>query len=227
MKSYLKPGMVLPVYLSWWAIIFGSSFLIKSFVLKEFYMLVFYLIVILITYSIYVFIPLIQLKDDFSKYLEVIHLKWNKKSLVLFILILFSFLLSIVLTIKINGNQSLEILNNFNYIVFLQPPLVEELIFRGIIPACLNKYSKVVQGGVSVILFSSLHVGNGLEAILFSAIIGLILYILKEQVKSIIPGMLIHYVVNSNVSIALIGMVIIGLCFEVYYFVSYFVKKKS
>lgn len=227
MRKCLKPSMVLSVYLSWWIIIFGSSFLVKNFVSKEFYMLAFYLCVILITYTLYVFIPLLKLKDNFSKYLETIQLKWNKKSLILFSLILCSFLFSIILTIKTNGNHSLEIFKNFSYIVALQPPLVEELIFRGVIPGCLNKYSKVVQGGISVILFSSLHFRNGLIAILFSAIIGMILYILKEQVKSIIPGMLIHYVINSNVSIALIGMTIIGLCFEVYYIISYLLKKNK
>lgn len=220
MKKQLKPVFAIGVYFSWWLIVFGTSFLAKHLFSKEGYMLGFYMGILGICYVLYLLLPAIMDRSNFKSYLEVIGFTLNKHSIALSILLVLTFTGSIIYTKTSMNSSILPGLVGLNYLIYMQPPLVEELLFRGIIPACFNNYPTYISGCISILLFASLHFRNGIQAILFSAVIGLILFVLRVQIKSLIPGILIHYIVNSGVTIALLPLLLLGFLWETYYFIN-------
>lgn len=227
MVKKLRPLFSIGVYASWWIIIFGTAFFAKRIFTEKWYMLGFYMGVLMITYGLYLLLPFILDKKEFKNYLNDISFIFNKNSIILSILLIVVFIGSIFFILNNTNTIILPGLMGLNWLIFMQPPLVEELLFRGIIPSCFSKYPTYVKGVISIVLFASLHFRNGLQAILFSAVIGLILFILRVQIRSIIPGIIIHYIINSGVTIALLPLLFIGVVWEVYYFISLFKKKKS
>lgn len=226
MTKKLQPLFSIGVYASWWIIIFGTAFFAKRIFTENLYMLGFYMGVLIVTYGLYLLLPFILDKKEFRNYLNDIGFIFNKNSIILSILLIVAFIGSIIFT-KININIALlPGIAGLNWLIFMQPPLVEELLFRGIIPACFDKYSTFISGVISTILFASLHFRNGLQAILFSAVIGLILFILRVQIKSLVPGIIIHYIINSGVTITLLPLFLIGIVWEIYYFISLYKNKK-
>lgn len=202
LNRFLKP---LGVYLSWWGILYGSSLIIKKVFPNKPYMLLFYMCVLICIYTLYLLLPfLIKGKEWFSDYLKRIHLQLTLTSFIISLILLIVLTVSIFIHLKIGDIKTFNnSLAGLNWLIYLQPPLVEELLFRGLIPSFYqNKWLKYL---ISTSLFTSLHIAGGLPALLFSFIIGSVLYFLTYYLDSIVPSIILHYTINTGLSFALIG----------------------
>ncbi|QIL46537.1 CPBP family intramembrane metalloprotease [Vagococcus coleopterorum] len=227
MKQLFK---VILVYISWWLILFGSSVIAKLLFNAEYYMLAFYGLVLVVTYISYLAIPIYSRNINSQRYLNEIGFQMTQPAMVLSFVLLAGFILSIYQTQQLLPSITLTGLAGLNWLVFTQPPVVEELLFRGVIPRQLSSHSIFMNAVISTVLFASLHIQSSLQGVVFSAVVGLILFVLRFQVNSIFPGMVIHYMLNSGVTLSLIYLLVIGIVWEVYYFVRLHknkVKEKS
>ncbi|MDQ2716791.1 MAG: CPBP family intramembrane metalloprotease [Chloroflexota bacterium] len=106
---------------------------------------------------------------------------------------------------------------NYNWIWWvtnLQPPLVEETLFRGlIIVVLLKRFPPWFAVLWSAVLFGLPHLSFGFQTALSDAFVaGVGWAIIKLKTRSIWPGAVIHYGMNSGFYLpALVGMLIILL----------------
>lgn len=204
------------VFFSWWIILFATSFLWRNITNSySDYMLGYYLSTIVVVYLIYLFIIPSLFKIKFKNYFANIGLTINKQSIILSI----CFISSITL-MSILRKPMTSIPTGF-WLYSLQPPMVEELLFRGIIPYILfSKYNKKIAFSISIILFSCIHVLVGPITMLVALILGALFLILRFQCNSIIPCMLVHYIWNSSNAYAVILCLITIIIFEIYCFIT-------
>lgn len=212
------------IYLSWWVILYSCANLSILMVGRDssMYMPIYYTGAILLCYSIYLLIPLKFGNTEFKEYAKNIGFNLNKTSLTLSIILILNLIVLIKYS-KIN-------IGNLYWLVLLQPPLVEELIFRGLIPKVLSKYNRLISIMISSILFATIHILNNnstlISMLIYTFIIGLILIILRNQCNSIVPGILIHYTINSNVYFGTFSLISIILIYEIFYILSRIKKRR-
>ncbi|MFY8330788.1 CPBP family intramembrane glutamic endopeptidase [Vagococcus carniphilus] len=204
-------GKTMLIYLSWWFILFGTSAIVKLLIGPKYYMLFFYGGVILVTYIIYLVIPFIKWNRlRFNHYIKSIKLQMTFQSWVVSILLLLILFLGIGVHSKLGQTELiLASFGGFNWFIYMQPPLVEELLFRGLIPSFFNKTSTKFL--VSNTLFATLHIKQGFQGIIISFILGALLYFLVKYTQSLIPSMLAHYIINANLSLALLSVLFLTM----------------
>ncbi len=203
--------IVMLIFGSWWAILYGSSFIWRNFKSdRTIYMTGFYLTAVALTYIIYLLvIPLILKIKSIKDICNFAGFNLRTRSIILSIL----FLLTTVFMLIIPGT----LIENNAWLWNIQPPLVEELLFRGIIPALLCvKFKKVPSFIISVVLFALIHIMGvgGIQQLLVSTVFGIIFMLIVFQTKSIIPTIIFHYIVNSGNAISLVLSILIFICFE-------------
>lgn len=159
-------------------------------------MIGYYLSVVVIMYFIYmiVFPKLIGFSiNKFKIFYSDIGFCLNKKSIVLSILLLIAMFTGFIIR-----KTPLFLQNPGSWLYTIQPPLVEELLFRGIIPYVLLKsFDKKIAFIISLFLFSGIHILNGFMGITISLLWGILFLMITTQIKSIFPAIILHYVVNS------------------------------
>ncbi|MGX7023450.1 CPBP family intramembrane glutamic endopeptidase [Vagococcus hydrophili] len=204
------------VYLSWWLILLSTSYFVKLVVPHKKYMLFFYLSVILVTYFSYLFLPfLLKTKNDFKRYLKQINLRFTLSGTIIAFILLLLLIISSGVHYKLGHLGILSTsFGHLNWLIYTQPPLVEELLFRGIIPSFYD--NKWVKYWVSTLLFSSLHYNNGFYAILFSFVVGSLLFLLTQLTDSLIPSVIVHYIINSGLTFAIISTFFVLVIFFIF-----------
>lgn len=192
------------VLASWWVILYIMGKLWIN--ISDDYMLGYYLSTIIVIYIIYLILIPIIFNINIKLYIDKIGFKFNNEILILSIALILSMIIGFCLRKPIALSE-----NYWAWLYLLQPPMVEELLFRGVIPYLLYyKYkNKLAPFIISCILFSLIHILLGMNGILNSLLIGSILLTIRIQCTSIIPSMIIHYIINSR------GAYAWGLCFIV------------
>lgn len=171
----------------------------------------FYLSSLIVTYLIYLIIIPKILHCSKNEILKFSRFNLNKKSIILSLLfLLFSFIGFMI-------QKPLVLIENNSWLWGIQPPLVEELLFRGIIPVILlTKLKKFPAFVVSVLYFSAIHLSSGnIQQLFVSTVLGIIFMMITTQTDSIIPTIIFHYIVNSNSSVALLLCLGVFLLFEI------------
>ncbi|WP_159102287.1 CPBP family intramembrane glutamic endopeptidase [Caldalkalibacillus mannanilyticus] len=162
---------------------------------------------------------------DYIGYLKNIGIISGKRSgpILSFILIVGFIVHFVVLSDNyINLNHSL-----YYWIWNLQPPIVEEILFRGVILSILlMSFSRLNAMLISSFLFSLIHILLDPVNVLIAFIVGVIFVILVFQTGSILPVVVIHYIINSYFQG--IWMVITTLIlFELYFLGKQLIKNKN
>ena len=212
------------IFISWWIIMYSIGS-IWSCISSDYssYMMGYYISAIIVTYIIYViFIP-ITFNINIKLYFNKVGLKLNNEVLILSIFLVLSMIIGFSLRSPIALSK-----NHKAWLYLLQPPMVEELLFRGVIPYLLyNKYkNKLAPFIISCILFSLIHILLGMNGILNSLLIGAILLTIRIQCNSIIPPMIIHYIINSHGTYARVLCSIVLVIYEIYYIKNKYRKTK-
>ena len=120
----------------------------------------------------------------------------------------------------------------FIWIFALQPGIWEELTFRGIaIPMLLKRYSQKTAIIISSVVFGIAHSFNIITGgaplyvlfqVIYTFFLGLVFGYLFIKTNSLIPCIILHYLVDT-IGIALITPVIINLSLQIVYLVVYLV----
>ncbi len=194
---------------SWWIIlcILGKLWINIS----DDYMLGYYLSTIIVIYIIYLILTPIIFNINIKLYINKIGLKFNNETLILSIALILSMIIGFCLRKPIALSE-----HYWAWLYLLQPPMVEELLFRGIIPYLLySKYkNKIFAFIISSILFSGIHILLGINAIIYALLLGSILLMIRIQCTSIIPPMIIHYIINSHGTYAWVLCSIVLVIYE-------------
>jgi uncharacterized protein len=216
------------VFASWWVIIYGAMYLGAYLNLSingvggegEHFMLYYYLIAVAITVIIYFFIvPLfIKNKENRKKYIGYFKLNTNKYSIAYILILIIGVVLGYIIFGNLYGISTLE------YIYAIQPPIVEELLFRGLILSILScvfpkKYAIII----SSILFGLIHSILSPINVISTIFIGIIYCIVVVRTKSILPTMVIHYVQSTNLYQFVFG--VIGIV--IFEFICFLKKRKN
>lgn len=203
------------IFISWWIIMYSIGS-IWSCISGDYssYMMGYYISAIIVTYIIYViFIP-ITFNINVKLYFNKVGLKLNNEVLILSIFLVLSMIIGFSLRSPIALSK-----DHKAWLYLLQPPMVEELLFRGIIPYLLySKYkNKIFAFIISSILFSGIHILLGINAIIYALLLGSILLMIRIQCTSIIPPMIIHYIINSHGTYAWVLCSGVLIIYEIYY----------
>lgn len=83
------------------------------------------------------------------------------------------------------------------FLLALLPAVCEELIFRGVILNGLAKYGKKASIIISALLFALIHAN--IEQTLYPIIFGIVLASIAQKTKSVVPGIIAHFVNNATV----------------------------
>ncbi|WP_058994016.1 CPBP family intramembrane glutamic endopeptidase [Sarcina ventriculi] len=174
-------------------------------------MLGYYLSTIIVIYIIYLILTPIIFNINIKLYINKIGLKFNNETLILSIALILSMIIGFCLRKPIALSE-----HYWAWLYLLQPPMVEELLFRGIIPYLLySKYkNKIFAFIISSILFSGIHILLGINAIIYALLLGSILLMIRIQCTSIIPPMIIHYIINSHGTYAWVLCSIVLVIYE-------------
>ncbi|MFC5590094.1 CPBP family intramembrane glutamic endopeptidase [Sporosarcina soli] len=194
-------GFSLFAVLLWWGILYSFSFIIKLMLQdgqsSTMYMMYFYLSVLvffLIWYLACIPKILKVTGGQYSSYLKFLGLKGSRKG---YIYTLFFLVLSITQYVLLPSNLQSPV---SELIWSIQPPIVEEIIFRGfVLGVLLKSFSKPFSITISLLLFISIHFLNGPMGMLSATIFGLILIGIRLHTNSILPGIVIHYFVNEQI----------------------------
>ena len=216
------------IFLSWWVIIYTSMYLGATLNLTingiggegEQFILYYYLIVLLIISIIYlIIIPLfIKGKDNKQKYLEKFKININKCSLTYVLIIIICAFIGHFIWGNLYGISSLQ------YIYSIQPPIVEELLFRGLILSVLSlSFSNRSSIIISSIFFGLIHIMISPVNVIGTIFIGIIYCLIVFRTKSILPTIVIHYIQGTNLYQLILG--IIGIC--IFECINYFIKKRK
>lgn len=93
----------------------------------------------------------------------------------------------------LNNDARVLILYGMNVIVI--PPLVEEIMFRGVILQSLRRYGDGFAVMISAMMFGLYH-GNFIQMV-FAFICGLVMGFVVIRTNSLLPSILIHFINNS------------------------------
>ena len=200
------------VLASWWVILYIMGKLWIN--ISDDYMLGYYLSTIIVIYIIYLILIPIIFNINIKLYIDKIGFKFNNEILILSIALILSMIIGFCLRKPIALSE-----NYWAWLYLLQPPMVEELLFRGIIPYLLySKYkNKIFAFIISSILFSGIHILLGINAIIYALLLGSILLMIRIQCTSIIPPMIIHYIINSHGTYAWVLCSGVLIIYEIYY----------
>lgn len=83
------------------------------------------------------------------------------------------------------------------FLLAVMPAICEELIFRGVILNGLAKYGKTKAIIGSALLFALIHAN--IEQTIYPIVFGIVLAMMVYKTKSILPGMVAHFVNNASV----------------------------
>lgn len=114
--------------------------------------------------------------------------------------------------------------STFGYIYAIQPPIVEEILFRGLILSILScafpkKYAIIISSILFVLIHSMISPINVIVTIL----IGIIYCIVVFRTQSILPTIAIHYIQSTN--LYQFAFVITGI--GIFEFICFLKKRKS
>lgn len=164
---------------------------------SDMYMMYFYLSVLvffLIWYLICIPKILKVTLGPYSSYLEFLGIKGSAKGYIYALLFLGISIIQYVLLPSHLQSSLAELVWS------IQPPIVEEIIFRGfILGVLLKSFSKPFSITFSLLLFMSIHFLNGPMGMLSATIFGLILIGMRLHTNSILPGIVVHYFVNEQI----------------------------
>ncbi|CEP80428.1 type II CAAX endopeptidase family protein [Paraclostridium sordellii] len=216
------------VFTSWWIIIYVSLYLGANLNLfmngiggeGEIFYLYYYLLAVAITIIIYFFIvPLfIKNKENRKKYIDYFKLNINKHSTTYILIVVIGAVLGYIIFGNLYGRST------FGYIYAIQPPIVEELLFRGLILSILSySFPKKYAIIISSILFGLIHSMISPINVIVTIFIGIIYCIIVFRTKSILPTMAIHYVQSTN--LYQFAFVVTGII--IFEFIFFLKKRKS
>lgn len=191
---------LLAVFL-WWVSLYLLSFLIEFLLPNDYssnnYMMYFYLSVLVFFLVLYlVCIPkLLKVNlEEYSSYLNFLGIKGTASG---YLYALMFLLVSIVQYVLLPSHLQSPLPE---LIWSLQPPIVEEVIFRGfILGVLLKNFSKRFSITLSLVLFVSIHFLNGPMGMLSATIFGLVLIGIRLHTHSILPGIVVHYFINEQI----------------------------
>ncbi|CEN75013.1 CAAX amino terminal protease family protein [[Clostridium] sordellii] len=178
------------VFASWWIIIYVSLHLGANLNLfmngiggeGEIFYLYYYLLAVAITIIIYFF-----------------KLNINKHSTTYILIVVTGAVLGYIIFGNLYGRST------FGYIYAIQPPIVEELLFRGLILSILSySFPKKYAIIISSILFGLIHSMISPINVIGTIFIGIIYCIIVFRTKSILPTMAIHFKVLTYINLHLL-----------------------
>lgn len=166
----------------------------------------------IIMISAIIFIPLFA--HIYKKYHVKEDNKPNNQNIIILIItgITIAISLNIIIylaNLKWNFTDAYDSTNN-NYIIALLAtgilgPIIEELLFRGIVYEKLNKiWNNQFASILSVIIFAIFH--NGISQIIYASIIGTLLIIVYKK-YGIIGSSIVHISANSVIALAIISII--------------------
>lgn len=153
-------------------------------------------------------------KSNYKNFLKEIGIISEKKGYVITLLIIIVAIINLIVVPAKNINITLLITN-------MGPPIVEELIFRGVIMAVLlNSFSKRFSIFFSSLLFVLIHVMMGPMGMI-GAIGGVLFAVLAVETGSIFPSMAMHYVLITFAYSVAWGMDLFTIAYAIFYLVRY------
>ncbi|HCM24637.1 MAG TPA: hypothetical protein DHW78_09995 [Ruminococcaceae bacterium] len=100
------------------------------------------------------------------------------------------------------------------------PPLVEEILFRGVVIGCLQRWGDWFAIVTSALLFGLYH-GN-VGQFVFATLVGLIFGYLRIRTQSLLPGMVLHMLNNGFATLGTVITQNFGSHVSNIYFLTYF-----
>lgn len=228
MKKSKAIILSLMIFISWWIIVNISMYLGASINLSingiggegEKFILYYYLLVLLITGIIYLIIITLffKEKDNRKIYIKMLKININKSSLIYLFILALGVVLGYIIWGELYGVSKLR------YIYSIQPPIVEEILFRGLILSILSKaFSKNASIIISSVLFGFIHIMLSPINVIGTIFIGIIYCIIVIRTNSILPTIFMHYIQGINLYQLILGLG--GIC--IYEKIRYFTKNKS
>ncbi len=100
----------------------------------------------------------------------------------------------------------------FHTVTAIQPPIVEELLFRGLVfSLLLMAFSDTWAMIISSLLFGILHIMLSPINAIVSALIGVMYCLVVKRTGSTVPAMALHYIQSTSLYWFGIGIALVGI----------------